>query len=336
MTGIEPATAAPGALPEPADGRLVWPTGRTRDPAEWAYAHHQEVRDRIERDGAVLLRGLGLTTTAETGRIAAALGITPMTEREGFAPRTPHPDGVYSSSHWPPDEPMCMHHELSYAAELPGTLLFACLTAPAKGGRTALADSQRVLRALPPELVAPFERDGWLLTRMYHEVGMAWPDAFGTTDPAKVEEYCEDAGLECEWLPEGRLRTRQRRSAILRHPRTGTPGWFNQIAFLNALTMDPVIREYLIDLYGPDGLPFNSARGDGSAIPAETIETINEIYQSLTVGAHWQPGDVLVVDNLRMAHSREIYEGAREIAVVLGDPVRLEDHLLPLTAGKSS
>jgi alpha-ketoglutarate-dependent taurine dioxygenase len=336
MTGIESATAASGALPESADVLPVWETRPAGAAVEWASAHREEVRDWIERAGSVLLRGLGVTTAAETGRVAAALGIATMTEREGFAPRTPYPDGVYSSSHWPPDEPMCMHHELSYAAELPGTLLFACLAAPVKGGRTALADSQRILRALPAELVAPFERDGWLLTRMYHEVGVPWPDAFGTRDPAKVEEYCQGAGLACEWLPEGRLRTRQRRSAILRHPRTGSPGWFNQIAFLNALTMDPVVREYLVDMYGPDGLPFNTAYGDGSAISAETIETINEVYDSLTIGESWQLGDVLVIDNLRMAHSRETYDGSREIAAVLGDRVWLEDHLLPLTAGKPS
>jgi hypothetical protein len=48
------------------------------------------------------------------------------------------------------------------------------------------------------------------------------------------------------------------------------------------------------------------------------------------VGEPWQIGDVLVVDNLRMAHSREPYEGAREIVALLGDPVRLSGHVLPL------
>ena len=64
---------------------------------------------------------------------------------------------------------MCMHHELSYALEFPGLMLFACLTAPTDGGATAVADSPTVLGALPAELVERFEREGWLLTRSYND-----------------------------------------------------------------------------------------------------------------------------------------------------------------------
>jgi hypothetical protein len=297
--------------------------------------HRDAVHALIAESGAVLLRGLGVTSAAEVAAVAAALGIEPMTEREGFAPRSSYAEAVYSSSQWPADEVMCMHHELSYAAEVPGLILFGCLTAPAEGGKTEIADGQQVLRALPADLVAPFERDGWLLKRMYHEIGVSWTDAFGTKDPARVDAYCAAAGLEREWLPEGGLRTRQRRAAVVRHPRTGVPGWFNQIAFLNELTLDPAIRGYLIDVYGPSGLPFNTAYGDGTPISGDTVETINEVYRQATVAEAWQDGDILVVDNLRMAHSREPYEGPREIVVIFGAPVRLDDHVLPCPATTS-
>lgn len=325
MTRVEitarPATdeALPVILAEPRHGA-----------AQWALAHRDEVREHVEHSGAVLLRDLGVSSTSETAAVAAAIGLTPMTEREGFAPRTVYGDGVYSSSHWPQDAPMCMHHELSYTIEPPGTLLFACLAAPSFGGRTSVADGQRVLRSLPADLVAPFERDGWLLTRVYHEVGVPWQDAFGTADPEQVREYCASTGIECQWLADGKLRTRQRRAAVLRHPRTGVPGWFNQIAFLNGLTMEPEIREYLLDLYGPDGLPFDTAYSDGSPLDLATVDGINEVYDAHTVGESWHTGDVLLVDNLRMAHNREMYEGSRQIAVVLADPVRLDGHVLPL------
>ena len=79
-----------------------------------------------------------------------------MTEREAFAARQAFSDGVYSSSRWPPNQPMCMHHELSYALEFPGLMLFACLTAPPSGGATGVADAAAVLAALPAGLVARF------------------------------------------------------------------------------------------------------------------------------------------------------------------------------------
>nr|WTB09520.1 amino acid adenylation domain-containing protein [Streptomyces antimycoticus] len=302
-----------------------------KGPAAWAAEHRTAVRTAVAESGAVLLRGIGVRTAADVAAVAEGLGITAMTEREGFAPRTAHAPGLYSSSHWPSDEPMCMHHELSYAATVPGILVFGCLTAPDRGGRTNVADSQQVLEALPPDLVAPFERHGWLLTRMYHEVGMAWPEAFGTDDRAEVDAYCAAAGIDHEWLPGDQLRTHQRRAAVVRHPTTGVPGWFNQIAFLNGLTMDPAVREYLTDVYGPHSLPFHTMVGDGTAIDGDTVETVNAVYDRFTVGEPWRRGDVLVVDNLRMAHSREPFEGQREIVVVMGDAVRMLGRFQPAT-----
>ncbi|ARF54310.1 TauD/TfdA family dioxygenase [Streptomyces gilvosporeus] len=323
-------TAAPGAAENDAPAALpvlrVAPQQGTA--ADRAEAHRDAVQDLIAEHGAVLLRGLGVGSPDEVAAVARALGVTPMTERERFAPRRSYAEGVYSSSEWPADEPMCMHHELSYATEVPSLLVFGCLTAPATGGRTAVADSQEVLKALPADLVAPFARDGWLLTRMYHDIGVSWTEAFGTDDRSAVDAYCAAAGLEHEWLPDGRLRTRQRRSAVVEHPRTGAPVWFNQVAFLNERTLDPMVRDYLVDVYGPEGLPFNTAYGDGTALTGETVETLNAAYRAATVGEPWQDGDVLLVDNLRMAHSREPYEGDRDIVAILGNPVRLAGHVL--------
>ncbi|MFH7599305.1 TauD/TfdA family dioxygenase [Streptomyces racemochromogenes] len=326
MTSLLDLTAP---VPEARPGR---PAVITADadgaPLSWAAAHRATVRGVLDECGAVVVRGLDPRTPEAVAAIAAALGIEAMAEREAFAPRRVLAPGALSSSEWPSDEPMCMHHEVSYAAEVPSVALFGCLTAPASGGATAVADSQEVLRALPAELVERFARDGWQLTRTYREVGVSWTEAFGTEDPAEVAAYCDREGIAHEWLPDAALRTRQRRSAVTDHPGNGRPVWFNQIAFLNELTLDPMVREYLTDVYGPDSLPFNTAYGDGTPIPPEVIETLNRAYQDATHREPWRTGDVLIVDNLRMAHSREPYEGDREIVVVLGDPVRLPGHVL--------
>ncbi|WP_322986218.1 amino acid adenylation domain-containing protein [Streptomyces sp. S584] len=306
------------------------------DPAARATAYRAEALAALVGAGAVMLRGVGARTPADVARVATALGVEPMTEREGFAPRTTLAPGVYSGSHWPTDDPMCMHHELSHAATVPSTLLFACLTAPDSGGRTNVADSQQVLAALPPEVTAPFAEHGWLLRRAYHDVGLSWREAFGSTERAAVDAHCAEAAVEPTWSADGHLYTRQRRAAMVPHPRTGVPCWFNQIAFLNGLTLEPAIREYLTDVYGPDGLPFDTAAGDGAPVTADMVEKIDAVYDRFTVGEPWQEGDVLLVDNIRTAHARERYEGEREIAVVLGDPVQLPGHVLPLNGGGPS
>lgn len=112
---------------------------------------------------------------------------------------------------------------------------------------------------------------------------------------------------------------------MLRHPSGDLPCWFNQIAFLNEWTMEPEVREYLLDVYGPDGLPFNTRFGDGDPIDADVVRIINEVYDAHTVREPWQDGDLLLVDNIRTAHSREPFEGPREVLAALGDPVLRTD-----------
>src|SRR5213076_466026 len=134
--------------------------------------------------------------------------------------------------------------------------------------------------APPSELTQRFEREGGLLPRHYNEdIGASVAEAFGTDDRRAVESYCRANAIQFEWQPSGGLRTWQRRSAIVRHPRTGQRCWFNQIAFLNEWTMDPDLHEYLVDIYGEDGLPFNTRFGNGDPIGPDVIEVIDEAIE---------------------------------------------------------
>ncbi|MBI4659784.1 MAG: TauD/TfdA family dioxygenase [Verrucomicrobia bacterium] len=297
----------------------------TGDAAGWVAEHREALRAAVAEHGSLVVRGLGLRDAAETEAVFRNLGSL-MIEKEAFAPRRSYSPGVYSSSKWPPNQPMCMHHELSYALELPSLMLFACLGAPTNGGATPLADSPSVLRALPARLVESFERVGWLLVRHYNdEIGASFAEAFGTDDRRAIESYCRANAITFAWQPDGALRTWQRRSAVVRHPRTGQRCWFNQIAFLNEWTIDPEVREYLVDLYGEDGLPFNTRFGDGDPIGAEVVKLINDVYEANSARAPWQAGDLMLVDNVRTAHGREPFEGSREVLVAMADAVPLAD-----------
>jgi alpha-ketoglutarate-dependent taurine dioxygenase len=293
------------------------------------------LRAAIGQHGSLVVRGLGLRDAAGGEAVFRQLGSL-MTEREAFASRRTYSDGVYSASKWPPNQHMCMHHELSYALEVPSLMLFTCLVAPTSGGATQVADSAAVLEALPVDLVDKFERLGWLLIRNYNEdIGASIVEAFGTEDRRAVETYCRANAIQFEWQPDGSLRTWQRRSAIVRHPRTGQRCWFNQIAFLNEWTMDPDLHEYLLDIYGQDGLPFNTRFGNGDRIGPEVIQLLDEVYAKNTLFEPWQTGDLLLVDNIRTAHGREEFEGPREVVVAMADAVRLADcsPTIEVTAG---
>ncbi|MEV0182119.1 TauD/TfdA family dioxygenase [Streptomyces sp. NPDC050625] len=296
------------------------------DAASWAAQYREAVRARVTEHGALLVRGLGLRDTDQVGAVFAALTGGLMTEREAFAPREAYGPGLYSSSAWPANQPMCMHHELSYTVEVPGLMLFACLTAPAEGGATAVADAEEMLQALPTTLSERFEHEGWLLTRSYNdEIGASLAESFGTDDPAAVERYCRAHAIDFAWQPDGSLRTRQRRSAVVRHPVTGRRCWFNQIAFLNEWTLAPEVREYLVDVYGDEGLPFNTRFGDDTPIDEDVVQLLNSTYEEHTRREPWQAGDLMLVDNIRTAHSREPYGGERQVLVGMAEPCRLTD-----------
>ncbi|MFD7233341.1 TauD/TfdA family dioxygenase [Streptomyces sp. NPDC059881] len=313
-------TSRPGAV-------ALLDTEPPADVARWAAEQREALRAVVAERGAVLVRGLNLSDADQVGGVFRRLaGGDLMSEREAFAARQSYPGGVYSSTTWPANQPMCMHHELSYTLEFPGLMMFACLSAPTQQGATAVADAPTVLQALPPELVKRFEQEGWLLTRSYNdEIGASFAEAFGTDDKAIIENYCRINAIDFAWQSDGTLHTRQRRSAIVRHPVTGERCWFNQIAFLNQWTLAEEVREYLVDVYGEDGLPFNTRYGDGDPIGEDVVQILNETYETHTAREPWQAGDLLLVDNIRTAHSREPYEGTREVLVGLAEPVRLTD-----------
>ncbi|MFI2642296.1 TauD/TfdA family dioxygenase [Streptomyces sp. NPDC018610] len=291
------------------------------DVTGWAAEYREALRAQVTEHGALLVRGLRLREPDQVRAVFTALAGELMAEREAFAPRTSYGGGLYSSTAWPDNQPMCMHHELSYAQRVPTLMLFACLTAPDQGGATAVSDAEEVLRALPAELTERFEREGWLLTRSYNdEIGASLAESFGSEDRETVENYCRAHAIDFEWQPDGALRTRQRRSAVVRHPVTGRRCWFNQVAFLNEWTLAPEVREYLVDEYGEDGLPFNTRHGDGTPIDADVVRTLNAVYEDHTRRAPWQDGDLMLVDNIRTAHSREAFTGEREVLVSMAGP----------------
>jgi alpha-ketoglutarate-dependent taurine dioxygenase len=206
MTSSYPAPPLDVQL-QPGRPPLLWAAVAGNAPG-WAAQHRDALRAVVARYGSILVRGLTVRDVDEAAAVFRSIGGDLMVEREAFAHRQRYPGGLYSSAKWPSNQQMCMHHELSYTFEFPGLLLFACLSAPTAGGVTGIADSPTVLEALPPELVARFEQEGWLLTRNYgEEIGASVADAFGTDDRGAVEHYCRANAIAFEWQPDGGLRT---------------------------------------------------------------------------------------------------------------------------------
>jgi hypothetical protein len=78
-----------------------------------------------------------------------------------------------------------------------------------------------------------------------------------------------------------------------------------------------------VDVYGADGLPFNTFYGNGDPVGEDVVQLINETYAAATKREPWQAGDLLLIDNIRTAHSRDPFQGPREVLAAMADPVHL-------------
>ncbi|MFD6891547.1 TauD/TfdA family dioxygenase [Streptomyces sp. NPDC059957] len=331
MTTFADAPADTGIRPIREAGKPVvvqTPAGADLETAvAWLNTHRASIQAELHRSGAVLLRGLPVSDAATFAAARDALIQRRAGYKEKATPRTDFGEGVFSSTDLPAVQPIRLHNENSYTLDFPGVLLFGCVIAPEEGGATTVGDMREALRLLPPELVERFARAGWLLVRNYSELaGLPWYKTFATEDKAVAEAYCEENTVGYEWVEEDdSMITRQRRSAIVTHPATGEKTWFNHFAFWNSRTLDPDVREVLVETYGDDGLPFNTFLGDGTRLTDAEVDAINDVYDRVTVRETWQQGDLMLVDNILCAHGREAYKGDRKILVAMGEPVALAD-----------
>ncbi|MGA4837509.1 TauD/TfdA family dioxygenase [Streptomyces sp. G45] len=313
----EPGAPATADAPELADAAAA---------RDWLAAHRGELRAALHRFGAVYLRGLPVHSVEDFALVRDELIPTATPYREKATPRSDYGSGVFSSTDLPAAQAIRPHNENSYTLTFPGLLLFGCLTAPEEGGATPVTDCREVLRLLPRDLVERMRAHGWVLTRNYSpNLSVAWQAAFAADSAQHVEEYCAENLISCQWREDGELRTDQLRPGIIRHPHTGDEVWFNHLAFWSEFSLDEDIREVLLEQLGPDGLPFATAIADGVPLTAEDVAAVNAAYEQATVRRAWQPGDLMLVDNILSAHARDPFRGDRRILVAMGDPVAVAD-----------
>jgi alpha-ketoglutarate-dependent taurine dioxygenase len=287
--------------------------------AEWASANGELVHEALSAHGALLFRDFAVPTAEAFER--AAETICPQLFGEyGDLPREGVSGKVYGSTPYPHDQAILFHNESSHLHRWPMRIFFYCAIAAPKGGETPIVDCRRVYEMLRPEMRDTFSEKGLMYVRNYTRgLDVSWQEFFRTDDKAVVEEYCRSASIEFEWKPRGGLRTRQRCHAITRHPRTGEPVFFNQIALHHVSCLDPDVRQSLMMLFREEDVPRNVYYGDGTPIDDATVAEVRSTMDSAAASFRWHEGDVVALDNMLVAHSRNPYEGPRKIVVAMGD-----------------
>jgi alpha-ketoglutarate-dependent taurine dioxygenase len=286
------------------------------DPRTWLATHRDDLRAELGRESMVLIRGLPVDIPLFHD-VVTDLGGTLLEYAERSTPRTAVSGNIYTSTDYPADQTIPMHNESSYASSWPHRLFFSCHTAPGTGGATPIADSRAVL-ALIPEDVRDRFADGVRYTRTYHpDLDLPWQEAFQTGDRDTVTRYCHEHGIAASWPSPEILHTESHRPAVRPEPATGADVWFNQANLFHRSSLDPDVREALDDLYAEADLPRNVYFGDGSPIPDKDIDAITRAYDTAALAVPWQPGDIMIVNNMLAAHGRQPYTGERRILVAM-------------------
>lgn len=300
---------------------LMTPIVAGLDLAAWARDNLPLVLQKLHAHGAILFRGFGVTDATAFARVVRAVNGEPLPYEERSSPRSVVSGHVYTSTDHPPDQSIFLHNEQSYNLVFPLRLLFCCVTPAEHGGATPLADTRRIFRRLPREIVTRFLARGYMYVRNFGDrFGLSWQEAFRTSDPREVEAYCQRSGITYEWLPEGRLRTRQVRRAAGRHPFTGEPVWFNHATFFNVSTLPHAIGDALRASLGDDDLPNDTRYGDGAPIEPEVMAALRDAYEKERVELPWQRGDVMLIDNMLSSHGRAPFSGPRLVLAAMATP----------------
>ncbi|MEV6173518.1 TauD/TfdA family dioxygenase [Streptomyces sp. NPDC051954] len=286
----------------------------------WVSGRRAQLRDDLDRYGALLLRGFDVPGPEEFGRAARAFSPELLGYLERAATRTEVADKVFTSTELSADQWIPFHHEMSYSHNWPSTLYFYGDLPSPVGGATPVASERTVLPRIPAEVRERFERHGVRYVRNYGpDIDQPWQEVFQTTDRAEVEAYCRQSGTEFAWTGEDGLRTTAVRQALSRHPRTGEPVWFNHAHLFHLSNVPAEVAEILVEEYGIEGLPRNAYYGDGAPIEDEVAELIRSLYREAAVSFDWQRADVLIVDNFLATHAREPFAGDRRILVAMSD-----------------
>jgi amino acid adenylation domain-containing protein len=311
-------------LPDQPLPLVIEPENAALDLGLWAAANQNFINEKLLKHGAILFHGFDVNSVDEFEQFASAI-CPELFAEYGDLPREELGGKIYGSTPYPADETILFHNESSHMHRWPMLIWFYCVKAAAAGGESPIIDCRRIYRLMDTAVRERFEQRGLMYVRNFaNGLDVSWQDFFHTRDKSEVENYCRRAGIDFEWRGSNGLRTRQFCPAVVRHPQTSELVFFNQLQLHHISCLAPAVRESLLSMMKEEDLPRNVYYGDGSVIEDWVLEHLGELYRKTCVGFPWRERDVLMLNNMLVAHSRNPFVGERKIVVALGNPVGSE------------
>jgi len=305
---------------------VISPTNDLVDLVTWARANRTEVEGLLREHGAILFRGFENISRVEVFEACAHALIDQIYTRNREHQPITDDGAVQIPVDYAADQHLLWHNENTFNHSFPRKIMFGCAIPAATGGETPLVDSRAVFRQIDPAIRDRFVEKGIIHMRNYSDqLGLSWRTIFGTDDRAEVEAKCRQMKMDFTWRDGDRLTTRALRPAAIRHPESGEMTWSNQAQHWHISCLHPETRASIEKLYAEEDYPRNAYYGDGSPIEDEAMAHILEVYARNQVAFPWQKGDLVLVENMLAAHSRNPYTGDRKLLVSMGDMISYDE-----------
>lgn len=298
---------------------------------DWIEASRATLDNLLLDYGALVLRGFAFETAEDFNRFTALYEPYSGGYVAGASPRSTVVGNVMEATRLDARFLIWLHQEMSYLPNWPTRIAFFGRQVPEQGGATIIGDMREFTQRLPEEVRALMEKHGVRGVRNYAPLGngahvarhvddKGWEDGFGTADRAEVEDICAAMGIEPIWNDNGSLTVVTVTDAFTTHPVTGER-FYRSNLHTNGRTYTH---------FGDNGgnADWDEARkhqahhtgytlGNGEPLTAEQATQMEDTVDSLIQRWQWRNGDIMLVDNLQVAHGREPFVGDRETLVAL-------------------
>jgi len=318
---------------------IVWRAVRGADAplasfCSWIVERRAEIDRVLIQSGGLLIRGFrALSDAGAFERLLLAAGSRLMEYVGGTSPRKMVGGRIYTATEVPGTYSIPLHQEMSYADSSPERIAFFCVQPAPRGGQTTVGDMRAITRSIDPAVLQRFKVRGGLQLRRNlplptHVEGRPgvpkpWTEVFASEDPQQAERIAHAHGWRAQWEPDGSMTLWQdRRPAMRRHAVTGEEVWFNQVhIFAPAAALAWARRDGRLDMarrleharHNYPNLLDCFVFADGGEVSDEDALHLYDVMEREAVPLNWEPGDLLILDNVLAAHGRLRYDGPRRL-----------------------
>ncbi len=289
------------------------------DFSSWLGDNKRHVEKILLEQGAVLFRGTEIRSHEGFEQVCRSMSPDLRRYVGGGSPRSHLGGNIYTSTEYSARVPIPLHCEATYFPNPPDRIWFYCHRTAESGGETPIGNMARFAEVLDTRIVDRFREEGVLYVMNLSGgdgFGKSWMQVYECADQNKIEATLISQGAGFTWTDDGGLRVELRAPAIAPHPETGVEVWLSQAVNWHPAHLGPGHYERLLKLYGGESqFPKIAFYGDGAPIGADDITYLTGMQAAREVVFTWRQGDILLLDNSRIAHGRRPFIGDRAIYV---------------------